>query len=565
MVRDVTREAFVTSGNGEVAEHDPLSLMTTLRRGEAPILARFEGRYAATTLTVMGDRSGFAWKEPTANNRIDQLVSQKWKRMKIQPSGLASDLDFLRRIYLDLTGLPPSDSKVASFLEDNRPVNKKRNELIDQLIGNDEYVEHWSNKWADMLQVNGKFLGRAGATALREWIENEIKKNTPYDEFAHKVLTASGSNKENPAASYYKILRTPEDTMENTTHLFLATRFNCNKCHDHPFERWTQDQYYEMAAHFAQFKLEKDPAAGKQTIGKTAVERAKPLYEIVKDVKTGDIKHERTGQVTAPDFPYPAKFEDNASFSRRDRLAAWMTSADNQYFARSYVNRIWGYLFGVGIIEPIDDIRAGNPPSNPELLDYLESEFVSSGFDVQHIIRLICQSRTYQLSVETNKWNEDDQINFSHALPRRLSAETLLDAVYTVTGSQTRFPGVPAGTRAASLPDVGISLPDGFLGTFGRPARETSCECERSGELQLGPIMALVSGPTVNNAISDPKNAISKLAKEELDNRKLIDRLFLRILNRPASEEEINRSLGLLLKRLKETTNIDRTIRGGGE
>ena len=551
LVRDVTREAFVTSGNGEVAEHDPLSLMTTLRRGEAPILARFEGRYAATTLTVMGDRSGFAWKEPTGNNRIDQLVSQKWKRMKIQPSALASDLDFLRRIYLDLTGLPPSDSKVASFLEDNRPVNKKRNELIDQLIGNDEYVEHWSNKWADMLQVNGKFLGRAGATALREWIENEIKKNTPYDEFAHKVLTASGSNKENPAASYYKILRTPEDTMENTTHLFLATRFNCNKCHDHPFERWTQDQYYEMAAHFAQFKLEKDPAAGKQTIGKTAVERAKPLYEIVKDVKTGDIKHERTGQVTAPDFPYPAKFEDNASFSRRDRLAAWMTSADNQYFARSYVNRIWGYLFGVGIIEPIDDIRAGNPPSNPELLDYLESEFVSSGFDVQHIIRLICQSRTYQLSVETNKWNEDDQINFSHALPRRLSAETLLDAVYTVTGSQTRFPGVPAGTRAASLPDVGISLPDGFLGTFGRPARETSCECERSGELQLGPIMALVSGPTVNNAISDPKNAISKLAKEELDNRKLIDRLFLRILNRPASEKEINRSLGLFTETIE--------------
>ena len=545
LVRDVTREAFVTSGNGEVAEHDDLSLMTTLRRGEAPILARFEGKYAATTLTVMGNRSGFVWKESSANNRIDKLVSRKWKRMKIQPSGLANDLDFLRRVYLDLTGLPPSDSIVASFLEDNRSTDKKKNDLIDQLIGNEEYIEHWSNKWADMLQVNGKYLGRAGATALRDWIEDEIRKNTPYDEFAHKILTASGSNKQNPPASYYKILRTPEDTMENTTHLFLATRFNCNKCHDHPFERWTQDQYYEMAAHFAQFKLQKDPAAGKKTIAKTAVERAKPLYEIVKDMPTGEIKHERTGRITPPGFPYAAYFEDNASFSRRERLAAWMTSADNQYFARSYVNRLWGYLFGVGIIEPIDDIRAGNPPSNPELLDYLEDELISSGFDVQHIIRLICQSRTYQLSVETNRWNEDDQINFSHALPRRLSAETLLDAVYTVTGSQTKFPGVPAGTRAASLPDVGISLPDGFLGTFGRPARETSCECERNGELQLGPIMALVSGPTVNNAISDPKNAISKIAREETDNRKLIDRLFFRILNRPASEEEIDRSLGL--------------------
>ena len=300
-----------------------------------------------------------------------------------------------------------------------------------------------------------------------------------------------------------------------------------------------------MAAHFAQFKLEKDPASGKQTIGKTAVERAKPLYEIVKDVKTGEIKHDRTGQVTSPDFPYPAKFEDNNTFSRRERLAAWMTSADNQYFARSYVNRIWGYLFGIGIIEPIDDIRAGNPPSNPELLDYLESEFIKSGFDVQHITRMICRSRTYQLSVETNKWNEGDSINFSHAVPRRLPAETLLDAVYTVTGSKTKFPGVPAGTRAASLPDVGISLPDGFLGTFGRPARETSCECERSGELQLGPIMALVSGPTVNDAISDPNNAITKIAKEASDHKELINQLFLRILNRPATEDEIKRSQSL--------------------
>ena len=552
LVRDVTREAFVTSGNGEVAEHDTLSLMTTLRRGEAPILARFEGRYAATTLTVMGDRSGFVWNKPDSHNRIDELVSQKWKRMKIQSSSLASDLDFLRRLYLDLTGLPPTDEKVARFLKDKRPILKKRNELIDQLIGNEEYIEHWSNKWADMLQVNGKFLGRVGATELRDWIEEEIRLNTPYDKFVRKVLTASGSNKDNPPASYYKILRTPEDTMENTTHLFLATRFNCNKCHDHPFERWTQDQYYEMAAHFAQFKLEKDPASGKQTIGKTAVERAKPLYEIVKDIPTGDVKHEKTGQIMKPGFPYPAKFENDKSLSRRERLARWMTSSDNRYFARSYVNRIWGYLFGVGIIEPIDDIRAGNPPSNPDLLDYLEKEFKSSGFNVQHVIRLICQSRTYQLSVETNQWNEDDTINFSHILPRRLPAETLLDAVFSVTGSQTRFPGVPAGTRAASLPDVGISLADGFLGTFGRPARETSCECERSGELQLGPIMALVSGPTVNNAIADPNNAITKLAKEKIENRELINRLFLRILNRPASDDEINRSLGLFTVRINE-------------
>ena len=545
LIRDVTREAVVTSGNGEVAEHDEVALMTTLRRGEAPILARYEGRYAATTLTVMGDRSGFSWKEPPAYNEIDRLAADKWKRMKILPSDLCTDLEFLRRVSLDLTGLPPSPETVGSFLADKRPSRTKRDELVDKLVGNADFVEHWTNKWADLLQVNRKFLGAAGAKMLREWIQKEVMDNTPYDAFARKILTASGSNKENPPASYYKVLRKPTETMENTTHLFLATRFNCNKCHDHPFERWTQDQYYEMAAHFAQFKLEKDPASGKNEIGRTAVERGKPLYEFVKDVNSGEVKHDRTGEVTAPAFPYPAKHEVSEKASRREKLAAWMTSPDNQYFARSYVNRLWGYLFGIGIIEPIDDIRAGNPATNPDLLDYLEDEFISSGFDAHHVLTLICKSRTYQLSVKTNKWNNDDQINFSHASARRLPAETLLDAIYAVTGSKSKFPGVPAGTRAASLPDSGIKLPDGFLGTFGRPPRESSCECERAGGLQLGPIMALVSGPTVNDAIADPSNAITKLAVEEKDDRNLVNRLFVRILNRPATEKEIQASLVL--------------------
>jgi WD40 repeat protein len=544
-VRDVTREAVVTSGNGEVAEHDEIALMTTLRRGEAPILARYEGRYAATTLTVMGDRSGFSWQEPLANNEIDRLAAGKWERMKILPSELCTDLEFLRRVSLDLVGLPPSLETVRAFLDDKRPSRVKRDDLVDKLIGSPDFVEHWTNKWADLLQVNRKFLGPAGAKMLREWIQKEIKDNTPYDSFARKILTASGSNKENPPASYYKVLRKPDETMENTTHLFLATRFNCNKCHDHPFERWTQDQYYEMTAYFAQFKLEKDPASGKNEIGKTAVERGKPLYEFVKDVNSGETKHDRTGEVMAPAFPYPAKHEVSEKASRREKLAAWMTSPDNQYFGRSYVNRLWGYLFGIGIIEPIDDIRAGNPATNPELLDFLEDEFIQGGFNVRHILKLICKSRTYQLSVKTNRWNDDDQINFSHASARRLPAETLLDTIYAVTGSKSKFPGVPAGTRAASLPDSGVKLPDGFLGTFGRPPRESSCECERAGGLQLGPIMALVSGPTVNDAISDPGNAITKLAAEEKDDRNLINRLFLRILNRPASEKEIQASLSL--------------------
>ncbi len=545
-VRDVTQEAFIESGNTDVATASRTGLMTAARRGEAPILARFEGAYAATTLTVMGDRTGFVWKNPESWSKIDELVAKKWQRMKIEPSGLSNDAEFLRRVYLDLTGLPPSAEEVEKFLADKRDTRQKREELIDRLIGSPAYVEYWTNKWADLLQVNRKFLGAEGSVAFRKWIREQVAGNVPYDKFVRSIVTASGSNKENPAASYYKILRDPTPTMENTTHLFLAVRFNCNKCHDHPFERWTQDQYYQTSAYFAQVGLKADPAAGDAKIGGTAVEGAKPAFEIVYDNKTGDIKHERTGQVTPPEFPYPAKFKADDKASRREQLASWLTSPDNQYFARSYVNRLWGYLFGIGIMEPIDDIRAGNPPSNPELLEYLTSEFIASGFNVQHVVKLVVKSRTYQLSFVTNKWNEDDRINYSHAIARRLPAEVLYDTVYSATGAVTNIPGVKPGTRAAELPDSGVELPSGFLATFGRPARESACECERSSGLQLGPVMALISGPTIAEAIANPQNELSKLVAKETDDRKLVNEIFLRIMNRPATDKEIDASLKVL-------------------
>ncbi|MBD3675297.1 MAG: DUF1549 domain-containing protein, partial [Planctomycetaceae bacterium] len=543
--RDVTQEAFITSGNTEIATVNRFGIMTALRRGEAPVLGRFDGAYAATTLTVMGDREGFVWQQPETWSRIDELAASKWERMKIQPSGLCTDAEFIRRVYLDLTGVPPTAQQVKEFLADTRETRVKRDALVDSLIGSKEYVEFWTNKWADLLQVNGKFLGREGATAYRKWIHDHIENNTPYDQFVTEVVTAEGSNKENPAASYYKILREPADTMENTTHLFLAVRFNCNKCHDHPFERWTQDQYYQTAAFFARVGLKRDPGE-KGNIGGTAVEGAKPLYEVVFDKSEGEIKHDRTGEVTAPEFPYEAVYKAPEEATRREQLAEWLTSPDNQYFARSYVNRLWGYTFGIGIIEPIDDIRAGNPPTNPELLDYLEEEFIKSGFDVRHMLELICKSRTYQLSVEQNRWNADDKINYSHALARRLPAEVLYDTVYRSVGAQTKIPGVPPGTRAAELPDVGIKIPGGFLNTFGRPPRESSCECERTNDVQLGPVMALISGPTIADAIADENNDLHKLVKETNEDEKLINEIFLRILNRPATETEISATLNSL-------------------
>lgn len=541
--KDVTREAFITSGNTEVAVTNRWGLMTAIRRGEAPILARFEGSYAATTLTVMGDRTGFEWKQPESWGRIDELVAGKWERMKIQPSGLCSDADFLRRVYLDLTGLPPTAEQVRAFLADERDTRLKRAEVVDALIGNEDFVEYWTNKWADLLQVNRKFLGAEGAQAYRDWIRQHVASNTPYDQFVREVITADGSNKDNPAASYYKILREPVDIMENTTHLFLGVRFNCNKCHDHPFEKWTQDQYYQTAAYFARVGLKADPASGKRKIGGTAVEGAKPFYEVVFEKDSGEVTHDRTGAVTEPVFPYSAKFEVADEANRRQKLASWITSPDNEYFARSYVNRLWGYMLGVGIREPIDDLRAGNPPTNPELLEYLTDEFVSHNFDVRHVLNLICKSRTYQLSLETNKWNEDDTQNFSHAIARRLPAEVVYDAIHRVVGARSKIPGVPEGTRAAAIPDAGVKLPDGFLANLGRPVRESSCECERSADLQLGPIMALIGGPTVGAALDDPENELAKLVKEIEDDRTLINELFLRIFNRPATDQEIEATL----------------------
>jgi hypothetical protein len=538
-VRDVSAEAFIESSNTEVATVDKNGLVTTVRRGEAAMLARYEGAYAATTLIIMGDRHGFGWKDVPEYNFIDQLVDEKLKAVKVLPSGLCTDSEFIRRVYLDLTGLPPEPGDVRAFLADQRPSRTKREALVDKLVGSPDYIEHWTNKWADLLQVNRKFLGEQGATAFRKWTRDAVASNMPYNKFAHTILTASGANIDNPPASYYKILRDPGLAMENTTQLFLAIRFNCNKCHDHPFERWTQDQYYHLAAYFAQVERKEDPRFKNQKIGGTDVEVATPLVEIITDKTDGNIKHERTGAVAAPEFPFLHKDLAPAKASRREQLAHWITSPQNPYFARSYANRIWSYLLGVGIIEPIDDIRAGNPPSNPKLLDRLTQEFVSSGFNTQHLMRLICKSRVYQQSIATNAWNKDDDINYAHAQVRRLPAEVLFDSIHRATGSLSHLPGMPAGARAAQALDSSVQAPSGFLDLFGRPPRESACECERTTGMMLGPVLNLVNGPVVGDAIKDPQNRIAKLLAAQKDDKKVVEELFLAFLCRPPTEKEI--------------------------
>lgn len=539
-VRDVSNEAFIETSNKDVATVDKNGLASTERRGEATMLARYEGVYDATTLVVMGDRSGFAWQPASQFNFIDALVDEKLRQMKILPSGLCTDEEFIRRVYIDLVGLPPRAEEVRAFMGDTRPGQLKRNELVDRLISSPDFVEQWTNKWSDLLEVNRKFLGEPGAKALRDWIRKAIADNMPYDKFVYSVLTASGSNVDNPPASYYKVQRTPDAVMENTTQLFLAIRFNCNKCHDHPFERWTQDQYYQLAAYFAQIQRKEDAKFKGQKVGGTDVEAATPLVEDISDMGSGEVKHERTGVVTPPKFPYTyATMPDSSQGTRREKLARWITSKENPYFAKSYVNRLWGYMLGVGIIEPVDDIRAGNPPTNPKLLDRLTEEFIQSGFNFRHILQLICKSRVYQQSIVTNKWNQDDDLNYSHALVRRLPAEVLYDAIQRATGSVSKLPGLAPGARAAQLIDSSAEVPSGFLGLFGKPPRESSCECERSGTMMLGPVLNLVNGPIIADAVKDPDNRLSKLVATEKDDAKVVEEMFVSILCRKPTAAEL--------------------------
>ncbi len=544
--RDVTAEAFLESSNIDAALVEKNGIIQGLRRGEATVLARFEGNYAASTFIIMGDRKGFKWQDQPKNNFIDNLVYEKLQAIKVLPSNLCSDTEFLRRVTLDLTGLPPNREAVKAFLADKRDSKIKRDEVIDKLVGSNDYIEHTTNKWADLLQVNKAFLGDQGATKFRAYIRDLIASNKPYNIFASEILTSTGSNLETPAASYFKILRDPTAATENSTHLFLGVRFNCNKCHDHPFERWTQDQYFQLSAYFAQISRVEDQKYKGQKVGGSAVEGAQPLVEIIQDVKTGDLKHEKTGLVVQPQFPFALKDKAADNSNRRQQLAHWITSSENPYFAKSFVNRQWSYLMGVGLIEPIDDIRAGNPASNPKLLEKLAEEFIQSKFNIQHIVKLICKSRIYQLSVDTNIWNKDDESNFSHALARRLPAEVLFDSIHLATGSASKLPGLPLGARAALLVDSSADVGGGFFQLFGKPPRQSACECERSSSMMLGPILSLVNGPVIGDAVKDPQNLISKLLATEKNDINLVSELFLAVLNRPPSPQEIASGLKAL-------------------
>jgi len=529
--RDVTREAKFTSSTIDVAKVTDDGVVTAERRGETAILTRYEGAYSTNGIIVMGDRSGFEWAETPVYNYIDTHVHNKLKRLKILPAELCTDEEFVRRIYFDMTGLPPTPEQVRNFLMDTTPSKDKREKLIDSLVETSEYVDHWTHKWGDLLQSNRKFLGERGMWLFQEWLHDEIAENRPYNEFVYDLITATGSAYSNPAASYFRVSREYTTAVENTTQLFLGVRFSCNKCHDHPFEVWTQNQYYELGAFFADVQLKNGRLPGEEIV--------------YTSFNPTPVKHPRTLAVVKASVPFGEVKEELQD--RRESFAEWLTSAENPMFAKAGVNRIWSYFMGRGIIEPVDDIRTSNPPSNPELLEALTKDFVDNSFDIRHIMKTIAKSRTYQQSIKTNKWNKSDSINFSHATARRLTAEQLLDAIGVATGSQPKFQGVPKSFRAVQLPDSQVK-DDGFLKLFGRPERESSCECERTTEVSLAHAMNLINGPTVADAIIDPNGRIAQLIKDKIDDRTLVEELYLATFARLPQKTEYATAVEFLAK-----------------
>lgn len=531
--RDVTKEATVESNVLDVAKVDAASKVSGERIGEATLLVRYQGKYATVPVTILNPKPGFVWKPLPQNNYIDQHIDAKLKRLRIQPSPATDDAAFLRRVSLDLTGQLPSVEEVRAFLADATPSRVKREKKIDKLIASPAYTDHWTVKWGDLLQSSRKFLGEKATYGFREWIRDSIAANKPYDKLVRELITSSGSVYDHPAGNYFRATRDPKPTMEKTTQVFLGVRMVCAQCHDHPFEKWTQNQYFQMAAFFSAVGLRPGYEVGEEII-----------YDVRDDYQ---MKHPKDSRVVAPEFliasTTPVKIPSDQR--RRDALADWLVSKDNPFFAKAMANRVWSYFLGRGIIDPVDDIRASNPPVNPELLDALTKDFIDHNFDLRRLMRTITASRVYQASFVTNEWNAGDADNFSHAMPRRLNAEQLMDAVASAAGARPNFPEVPEDTNASQVPDPHVGK-DGFLDLFGRPSRESACECERRADLSLPQALNLINGKTISDAVGDPNGRVTKNVLAGKTDAVMIEDLYLATLSRFPTKDEAAKGIAYL-------------------
>ncbi|MGE0607050.1 MAG: DUF1549 and DUF1553 domain-containing protein [Pirellulales bacterium] len=541
--RDVTRQAVYQSNEPGIADVDEEGLITVKdRSGLFAVMVRYGDQFRVFHGTVRTNATApdlGEWERTFAKSDIDRLLLGQWRRLGIGPSSWATDAEFIRRASLDICGTLPTPAEVSAYLSDARP--DKRELLVDQLLERPEHASFFALKWADILRNRGRGYStskqRAGSAFFAGWIRDSIAANMPYDQFATAIITASGSQETNPPAVWHRTVRTTQDYVESVAQAFLGLRIQCAQCHHHPTERWSEDDYYGLAAVFAR-------------VGRKGgfADAEVPTGETIFLADEGRVIQPRTGRIMqprplgGPDFP-TSRYDD----PRRD-LAQWMTSADNPYFARTMVNRVWGHFLGRGITHPIDDARSTNPPSNPELLDALAANFVSGGFNVRQLIRDVCTSSAYALSSIPNETNRDDAQSFARYYPKRMPAEVLLDALSQVLEVPTKFPNVagefPAGTRAIDLPDEAV--PSHFLDIFGRPARNSACECERVDAPSLGQTLELINSNDIHQKLTAEDGYIGKLATSEQPVAESVNEIFVRVFARPPLPKEQDAALAFL-------------------
>ena len=518
--RDVTELAYFLSSNDNSAKVDQTGLISADKRGEAFVMARFETHTVGIPVTVLPADSAFQWKTIPENNYIDTLINQKLKTLQIQPSEVCSDAEFIRRATLDICGALPSGEELNAFVSNTDP--DKRAKLVDQLLERKEFVEIWVMKWAELLQVRSTNNVSYKSTLLYyNWLQEQIASNVPIDQMIISLLGSEGGTFSSPATNYYQNERDTLKVSENVAQVFLGMRLQCAQCHNHPFDRWTMNDYYGFASFFAQI--------GRKASGKD------PRETMVYDNQSGEIKHPITGQNMKPKFLGGAT-PDLQGKDRRMAVAQWITSADNPYFSKNLSNLVWAHFFGRGIVDEVDDVRVSNPPSNPELLDTLGKKLTEYKYDFKQLVRDICNSRTYQLATQTNPTNETDNTNFSHAYLRRIRSEVLLDVISQVTGTQNKFRGLPLGARAVQIADGNTS--NYFLTTFGRSSRASVCSCEVKMDPNLSQALHLINGSTVQSKIQS-----GGLLKKQLDAGiaplEITKDLYLRCLSRQPSESEL--------------------------
>jgi len=521
--RDVTTLALFISNNETCAKVSDDGVVTAGQRGEAFIMARFETFNVGAQIIVIPKNLPYTFPAGLAEyNYIDTLVDAKLKKLRLLPSELCDDATFLRRASLDITGTLPMPEQVRKFVEE--PSSGKRDQLVDDLLSRKEFADFWVMKWAELLEIRSRQDQFSEKAALQYfgWLQDKFARNVSLDKIVQELLTASGSTFRNPAANYYQVQTDTLKTAENTAQVFMGMRIQCAQCHNHPFDRWTMNDYYSFAAFFPQ-------------IGRKPGED--PRETVIFDKGDGEVKHPVGGRTMAPKF-LGGDAPEIKGQSRREVLAKWIASPENPYFARNLANIVWAHFLGKGIIDPVDDVRISNPASNPELLDALGAKFTEYKYDFKKLVRDICTSRTYQLSTQPNDTNASDDRNFSHASIRRLRAEVLLDCISEVTDTKDHFRGLPPGAHVVQIADGAVN--NYFLTTFGRATRETVCSCEVKTEPNLSQALHLLNGRTVSEKI-ESGGVVKKLLKEGKRPEEVIANLYLRCLNRPPTTDELGK------------------------